>query len=350
MNNDEIIEQLENIRQLLTQKKALSFALRKGNELKLIDTIEKIKADLATPKKPSVYENFPEPPRLVDECSLAERGLKNNIKAFVIALLSTIVVAFLYNHLPWSFLSTLKTIGILTTIITAVLSIKGISAYKNQKARYENLMKNYHHTYASFMEAMKSYDQEKDDCIAFSKEYVQKYTQANNEITQAFFEKTTKDAADQQELARIEQQLDDIDFISPIYYDLIDKIIYLLVTEQADSYTEALRLAIKEENEAAEQARQLAEEARQAQLLRQQQQQQAEEERRMQIRQQMEARDQQRRDAAEARYQRQQADLAAHRAKLAGLSKCHACANESRCPSNVKNNGGGLNCGGFRPR
>ena len=46
---------------------------------------------------------------------------------------------------------------------------------------------------------------------------------------------------------------------------------------------------------------------------------------------------------------RREANKQANASKMAGISKCSNCANSRHCPSYIKNNGGGINCGGYVP-
>ena len=51
-------------------------------------------------------------------------------------------------------------------------------------------------------------------------------------------------------------------------------------------------------------------------------------------------------EEAEARLQ---AEREAQKTRMAGVSKCANCRNSNRCPSNIKNSGAGLTCGGYQP-
>lgn len=46
---------------------------------------------------------------------------------------------------------------------------------------------------------------------------------------------------------------------------------------------------------------------------------------------------------------RREANKQANATRMAGISKCSNCANSRHCPSYIKNNGGGVNCGGYVP-
>ena len=44
-----------------------------------------------------------------------------------------------------------------------------------------------------------------------------------------------------------------------------------------------------------------------------------------------------------------EAERQANKTKGAGIAKCANCANSKHCPSNIKNSGAGLTCGGYVP-
>lgn len=374
MNNDNkaIIADLEEAHRLLQEALQLNAYVESGHMTELKEKATALKAqDGGLTAIPYVFTHMPIFPTMdMNVYTAQKKEYEKKQGLFRIVLIVTVAAVALYFLLLWPILSTVSTVGIMATIIIAILKSGAKKKYTELKEKHDRQMKQYSDSMEAYRSSLVEYEQERERGIAAAKEYGAQYRENYEAYVALLEEASNKKAEAMQGFIDRMEKVQAYEFIPSDYYHLLPEIIKMLKSGRADDYKEALNLAIAEEREAEAEAARRAEDARRTQIM---QQQAAEQERRnremerhnqeMERQQRMHDQEMERqakaqnrelqRQGHEARYQaEQQRRDAAHQAnasRLAGVSKCASCANSKHCPSHVKNSGGGLGCGGYRP-
>lgn len=245
---------------------------------------------------------------------------------------------------------------------------------QKKEQAYQDSLKRHQASMDAFGKALANYPTEVANGMEAARSFGQRYREKRDEILSVLDQyQDMKDAA-LDRCTELVAQIKEHDYISEDYFHHIPKLITLLQSGRADSYKEALNIAIEEERQAAIEAARREEEAlrlaaleRQAEeerrhnmmmerqeaahqrAMERQAQAQAEEQRRANV----QAERDRRKAEQEAFHQRTKAEEEARKkenaTRMAGVSKCANCANSKRCPSHIKNSGAGLTCGGYTP-
>lgn len=361
--NQEIIEKLEKLYTLLDEaydanEYAKNGCIQEYGEkiLPIIKTVNDLTG------VPSVYSNLPTFPIDNSECDELEQSFFKVKKRFTIVLSITVIFVVIYFISGWQFLNTISTIGIIASIFLGSLFFTAKKKYALEKKKYEDSVKTYEDSLRSFRNSLSVYEKEKSYGIEAAKQFASEYKGAYVEYDRLLQESEEKRSEAFQTFIQKMDEAKTYDFMPPEYYDLIKPIIKILKSGRADSYKEALNLAIQEEKEAQAEAARRAEEAERTRIMREQA---AAEERRaieaQRHNQEMERQQQLHNKAmleeqraankaaerAATQAARQQAD-AERDMRRAASTMCSRCANNTKCSGSVK--GKTINCGGYRPR
>lgn len=321
---------------------------------------------------PSVYRNFPQFP--YDKSKLEQLEAEAQKASKINKLLLGAIVGCAILSLMLDVFGALLVVVIVGSIVVWGMNSSKKSNYEKAKQEYELSVERYNTTCSAFRRALSVYSQEKEKGIQSAVRYGQYYRQLYDECSDKLDKldenlEAMKNLMDEMSLAIISEY----DFITEKYHHLVPDIIDILKNYRAETYKDALNLAIADEE--AEKKRQFEEQQAYERQLREeelarQQMMQIEEMRRhnaemerqqavaneLAVQAQREAERQRRADERAQREAFSQAASAEREAsrqqnqnKAAGIAKCASCANSSRCPSHVKNNGSGLTCGGYRP-
>jgi hypothetical protein len=190
---------------------------------------------------------------------------------------------------------------------------------------------------------MKGYEEEVNRGLQQLPEYQAFYQHAVETLLHLINEWEDKKAAAKKELETCNIDLAKIDFMPCEYFDLAENMVHLLKSGRADTYKEALNIAINQEaqrkhdEEMERIAREEARERARAQEERRRQEEKAEADRLW--------------TAYKAdRDQRAAQDKAEQERKNIGWSKCRNCINHSKCLPEHIARGDGYNCAAYRPR
>ncbi len=321
---------------------------------------------------PSVYRSFPQFPLDKEHYEKYEIAAQKAFRLDKI-LIGAIIVCAILSLMIDTFGALLVVVIVGSIIIWSFNSDKKVK-YKKAKEEYEASVERYNTSYVAFQQAVSVYPQEKERGIQSAARYGEYYKVLLDEFSDKI------DKIDEN-LKTMEKQIDEMnsailgeyDFITEKYHHLVPDIIDILKNYRAETYKDALNLAIADEE--AEKKRQFEEQQayerqlREEELARQQMMQMeemrrhnAEMERQQAVANELAAqaqREAERQRRADERAQREAFSQAAsaereasrqqNQNKSAGIAKCASCANSSRCPSHIKNNGSGLTCGGYRP-
>ena len=254
-----------------------------------------------------------------------------------LAALAFVGLIFLPLIFGWGAYFTVMAIGV-GIVFLLIRSDKA----KEQKAKEQNEVQKQRLS-EPFRRDIANYEEQVNHGLQQLPEYKDFYLHAVETLLQLINEWEGKKVAAQKELDVCNKDLAQIDFIPKEYFNLAEKIIHLLESGRADTYKEALNMAIEEDRqEALERARREEENRRIAAMERQ-----AEEARRQ-------AEEARIRAAVDAKLQadreRRAQDKANEERKYAGQRRCMSCANRSRCPNDMIARGDGLNCGAYTPR
>lgn len=212
---------------------------------------------------------------------------------------------------------------------------------KEQKNKEQNELQK-QSLIAPFRRDMKGYEEEVTHGFQQLPEYKEFYKNAVERLLQLISEWEDKRTAAIEELNECNVELAKIDFMPCEYFDLAGNILHMLESGRADTYKEALNMAIEEDRqEKLEQARREEENERLAAMERQAEaaRKQAEEDR---IRAIVDAKMQ----ADRERDIQRKAD---EERKRAGYQRCRNCVYHNRCPNDMIARGDGLNCGRYTP-
>lgn len=375
MDNKEIIGKLRDLDDLLSQFLKENSYYEEGCAQEALAQIDQVQAAVSVlPGVPSVVNAMPVFPIEKDSCEKARQDVKQSSQITLVALAAAAASVILW----------LITQTVLFALIGVVAGIAWFVVNKTHKNNKEVLAKKekaYNESVArsnasfeAFHKALSSYTREVKDGMQDARAFGQLYRQKCEEhsaIVEAFGEKREQSLA---QCGLLSAQIEEHDYIPAEYYHHIPTLITLLQSGRADNYKEALNMAIEAERQDAIEAERRAEEDRRIAAMERQ----AEEERRhnMMMEQQQAAHDREMERAAnaqvaeqrranaqaekdrwraeiEARNQRMAAESEARKqanaTRVAGVSKCASCKNSRRCPSDIKNNGSGLTCGGYEP-
>jgi len=375
VDNKEILEKLQRLSDLLSQYQQQYNYYEEGCALEALERIEQVKTAVSTlPGVPSVANAMPVFPVGEKEYLKAKGETAQSGKITMIALVATVASLALWFITKATFFAVLGVVaGVVWYVVNKNHKNNKQGLAKKEKA-YNEAVARSNTSFEKFRKALSCYEQEVADGLAAAKAFGQLYCEKCEEHSAilADFEKN-KDYALMQ-CSILSAEIDEHDYIPKEYHHHISKLISLLQSGRADSYKEALNMAIEEERQAAieaarqeEEARRLAAMERQAEeerrhnmMLERQQaahdramqraaQEQAEEQRRANI----QAEKDRRRAESEAFHQKTIADSEARKqaakTRMAGVSKCANCRNNRRCPSGIKESGAGLTCGGYQP-
>ena len=359
MDNEIMLEKLQNLQQLLEDHDALQSYVDGGCARATLAELEEIREEIGTlPKAPSVTSCHVQLPLPADHADVAKAEKKKRKKLLMIVGGVTALLLVIYFASHAQALNTISVLGIFATIIVAWFYKMSNDVYKTKAKELQESQKKYQDTLSKFQKVLSCYPSEVD---AGMKEYVQ-YQLRHYQNYPAFMDKVLgyedKIAEAQKALETNEALLAQNGVLSEEYYHLVPTIISMLKSGRADSYKEALNMAIQEERQMEnERARREEENRRIAAMERQ-----AEEERRhnMAMEQQQEAHnrrmeeaekaraEQQRRDALQAKRDQEYAARRAHEKEVdahnQALHRCSKCSKRYAC--SVRGN---PNCGAFDP-
>lgn len=350
--NQEIIEKLEKLYTLLDEAYDANEYAKSGctkeysqKILPIIKTVNDLKG------VPSIFSNLPTSPVENKGYIETEQSLEKVKKRFYAVLVVTIICFIISTITHWGLFEGISTIGILASIFFGLLFNTGKNKAKKDKNTYETAVKDYENSMQAYRNALSVYESEKAKGIEVAKQFADQYKEAYIEYDRLLQESEEKRKQAFQTFIQKMDEAKTYDFMPPEYYDLIKPIIKILKSGRADSYKEALNLAIQEEKEAQAEAARRAEEAERTRIMREQA---AAEERRAREEQRhnqaMERQQHLREEKAQAeqRAAERKAKVEARMQASAADRRCWGCINYHKCTVEAKKNG--LTCGAFRPK
>lgn len=265
-NKNEVLDRLEHLRDLVYQSSKYRDYAEEGCYKESLEKIEGIKKDLgALPNVPSVFSNMPVYPTGEKEYEEAQKKYAFARQRLMIVGIGT-VVCFLFSSL----LSFLTLIGIIGGVATAVFAsgYSGVAnGFKRAKTTYDQSMERYNSTMQAFRTSLSSYEEEVKAGGAAAKEYAGKchkaYAAYNTVLTELVQGQEEANANFMETYGEFKR----LNFLPDEYNHLIPNLITLLKSGRADSYKEALNLAIQEEKEEQMEAARRAEDERRTQIL-----------------------------------------------------------------------------------
>jgi len=195
---------------------------------------------------PSVYANFPKFPLDKSHYEKHKAGAQKASKINKI-LIGVVVVFVILSFVADIFAGALVFVIMGSGIIWSNNKTKK-EKYVKAKEEYDSSVNQYNTTYTAFKNALSLYPEEKEKGIQFASEYGQYYEKLQNEFMDKIEEY-------QQSLKSLELEINELtvnmsdkyNFISEKYYHLVPDIIDILNNHRADTYKEALNLAIADE-------------------------------------------------------------------------------------------------------
>lgn len=345
------LEQVENRRKQAGELLRLIDFIQ--NEDTHIQEIEGLKDELGPLTGiPAVFSKLPSFP--IDETPYREaESTFNGKKKFFFAILGVTAVCLLIFFMSNAgFFNTVSVIGTFASIFMGVKFSTAKKAYNEEKKKYEDSLQKHLQSYSAFEAALKNYDREKEEGIKSAEAYGAAYHETFKVYAQKKGDYYREKTEAMEQFEALEEEYDNDPNFAKEYDRYLTDIASMMRSGRADSYKEALNMAIQEEREQQAEMARRAEEARRIAALERQ----AEEERRhnMELERQQAAHDRAMEQQAQnqLRLQKQQEaamQREAMQARSVGSSKCSHCANRDKCPNTVKRNGGGINCGGYRP-
>ena len=359
--NKEVIEKLERLHFLIQETFKWDDYIQSGYLLEYGDKIEKVvlsASDLDA--VPAVFHSFPVFPIDGAKREEAKRNYNNKKKilAFLAVLSAICLVVFFMTHKY--FFNSIASVGILATIIFFFPFSQSKKVYKDKDKEYNASVKKSEESFVAYRKALRLYENQKAAGIEAAKAFAQKYTAAYDAYDGLMLEMEERKNDAITKLLACMEETKAIDFVPVEYYDLVQPMIAMLKSGRADSYKEALNLAIQEQRlKEAEDARR-AEEARRTQLMQEQaaaeqmrlaemerHNREMEQQQQLQAKMMLEEQQKQARDAKKAQEKAQSAqfhaDVDAH---YRALHRCAKCRKASACGANK----GIPNCGAFEPR
>lgn len=361
MDKKEIIEKLKALQALTEDLVKYGSYYESGCTEMAAEKISQIQSDLGSlPGIPSVVNAMPVFPEGEAEYNTAKTETAKSKSYSTLALAATAGLAILMFCVPKPLPVFLTGVaGVVWYFVYQTHKLNKQGLVKKEKA-YQESLERHRASMGEFRHALVNYPKEVKDGIEAAKTFGQRYREKRSEIfavTEQYQE--LKEAA-LNHCTELITQINEHDYISEEYYHHVPKLITLLQSGRADSYKEALNIAIEEERQNAIEAARREEEARRLEVLERQ----AEEERRhnMMIERQEAAHQRQmaqaERDRAEAerlravqarRDQERATRDAAHANAVArnnALHRCAKCAKSDACGINR----GIPNCGAFEPK
>ena len=351
-NKNEVLDRLEHLRDLVYRSDKYRQYAETGCYQESLEKIHGIQQDLgALPRVPSVYSNMPVFPTGQEDYEKAKALWEKWRLRLLIAGAATAVFVVIYFISHKSFFNIIATIGILATVFIWYLQHTAANEMKIKKKTYDGSLERYNKTIGSFRSSLAAYAEEAKAGAAAAKEYGEKcrtayaaYDTVLSELVQSQEEASAKFTETFEEFKRL-------NFLPGAYEHLIPNLITLLKSGRADSYKEALNIAIQEEKEEAAEAARRAEDERRTQILAAQA---AEEQRHNAA---MERAEQDRAKAEQERAQaekdranaeeraRRNAQKADSEARANASRQCMVCAKRSGCRNPYV-----PGCGAFVPR
>lgn len=361
MDKKEMIEKLRALQELTDELVKYGDYYESGCAEITADKILAIQAQLGKlPGIPSVVNAMPVFPEGEEEYNTAKQETAQSATYNTVAMAATAGLVILMFCVP-------KTITVMLAGVSGVvwylvgkthkLNKQGL---KKKEQAYQKSLEQHASSMKAFRQALAGYDAEAKNGMEAAKAFGQCYREKRGEIFNELEQyQSLKDAA----LTRCTELIEQInahDYITEDYFHHIPKLITLLQSGRADTYKEALNLAIEEERQDAIEAARQEEELRRLEALERQ----AEEERRHNMMMERQEAAYQRqmlqaeRDRAEAERQRavqarkdqeRAARDAAHaqaEARNKALHRCSKCAKYNACGSSI----GTPNCGAFEPK
>lgn len=375
MDNKETVKKLTELNSLLIQHQQKQEYVESGCAYEAANDVIRIKKQVsALPGIPTVANAMPVFPSGEQDYIKAKEEAAQSSKITKIVLIAVAVSILLLVITKWTIFSFLTVAAGVVWFILHKNDKNSKQSLKKKEKAYHDSLEASQASFAKFRKALSCYEQEVEDGIAAAKEFGQFYREKFEEYENILlsFSRNLDNAT--MELSSLSSEIENHNYIPEEYHHLVPKLISLLQSGRADSYKEALNMAIDEERQDAMEAARQQEEARRLSALERQaeeehrhnmmmERQQAAHERAMERAAQEQA-DIQRRAAAQAQRDAARANAEARRradedrrnaakqanaTRMAGVSKCASCANSRRCPSSVKESGAGLTCGGYRP-
>ena len=356
MDNVAVLNKLENLQQLLEDNRALRSYIDGGCARETVDQLDEIREKIGTiPKAPTAVSCGVSLPLPSDysAAAKAEKDKRRIIFFAVAAVAAVLLVIYFSSHNEalnfWCVLSIFATIGV------GWFYKMSNDLHKTKEKELQESRKKYAGSMESFRKAMSCYEKEveegRNEYIQYNLRYYQYYPDFLD--TLVGYEEKVQEA--EKALEEHEMRIAECDLAAPEYFHLIPKIISMLKSGRADSYKEALNMAVEEERQDEIEAARREEEARRLMALEMQ----AEEERRhnmMVERQQaehnraMEQAEQDRNKIEKDRYQaeeraRKEQARADSDARRNAYRQCAVCAKSSGC-----RNQGVPGCGAFVPK
>ncbi len=362
MSDKQLIGQLEQIESLYEESGKLLYYIDNGAAQDALGKVKEVHADRGEPPKaPSVFAATPVFPIENKHDDLQkELDSKKLIFFGVLGFTALMLIIYFLSHV--GFFNTLSVLGIFATIFFWFRYSKTKKDYFDKKHAYDRSVKEYNISMEKFRTGLARYEQEKEVALRELEIF-----RALHAVSYDKYIKILDEFAENKQTAierrqEVNEQLRQCELVPENYLHLVSPIITILKSGRADTYKEALNLAIDEERQEQEaaarraaEARRQAEEERRTAIL----QQQAAEERRhneQMERQQAEQARQAARQAEQAQRQAEQAQRQARReayeakaqAERDAYRKCASCRNGAKCSPSARKHS--LTCGGYSPR
>ncbi len=345
------LEDVQALNELLQKRNSLRYFIGRGCDEETTDQLESIYYNLGKlPDVPSVFDNLPVFP-LSEDYHKDEELKKDSVKKLLLPIgAATAVCTLCYLLFHWDFLLIPCVVGVLTTFFLGNKYSVANKFFVQKKEIYDRTVETYHTSMQAFETALACYEDEKARGLASAKEYGVDYRKAFNESVVCVMNANKKKDRAIEELDAVEQAINGYDFAPESYHEYIPTVYDLMRSGRADSYKEALNMAIEEEERRLEAARIEEEERRRTAILERQ----LAEERRHNEQMEREA-EMARKQAQDMEYQRVRAEKKAAdkqqseqmhadaQARKKAMNRCAKCANRIACGTNR----GIPNCGAF---
>lgn len=375
MDNNTVLEKLETLQSLMDNDFRLRSYIDNGCAREIAHQLEAIREEIGEmPNAPSATNCRVSLPLPADYTAAAKAELTKRKPLLFGALGVTALMLVLFFTVGSDFLNTLAVLSIFATLGVFWFYRTSKATYETKAKEFNDAQKDFTGSLNHFRQALSCYEAETEAGRRQYVEYRLRHLEKYPDFMDVFLSYDDKLATANAELEENTARIMEIDVVTPEYYHLVSTIISMLKSGRADTYKEALNMAIEEERLADIEAARREEENRRIAAMERQ----AEEDRRhnMMMEEQQAAHNramervaedqaaEQRRANQQAERDRRNADAEARRrqdaaasearkqaaaTRSAGISKCASCRNSSRCPSHVKNNGSGLTCGGYVP-
>lgn len=356
MDKQTMLDKLQILWEQLQENVRLYEYANGGCARETIEQLDEIKSEIGDfPKAPAAVSSFVKLPIDKGPFDTAQEEKEKRKKLLFLVGGITAVILLIYFLSHAQLFNTIGTIGILATAVVAWIYKTSAGDFRKKKEEYDTAQKLHASTRAKFHQALSSYEAEVEEGLKQYTQYELRYYEKYPKFKDTVFNFGTKSEEAERALEESDALIAQNGFISEEYYHLVPTIISMLKSGRADSYKEALNMAIAEERQdAIEAARQEEENRRIAAMERQ-----AEEERRhnmMMERQQEEhnrAMERAEQERAQAEKDRLRADERARRdarqaesdARQRASQQCMVCAKRSGCRNPYV-----PGCGAFVPK